>query len=93
MKESKCPFRLDQPATYQIEVQGRLEKNWVNWFDNMTITVTSNTGGPTSTILTGTVKDQAALHGLLARIRDLGLLLLRVQRIETGGQDDKRTKS
>lgn len=92
MKESKRPFRLDQPATYQIEVQGRLDENWANWFDNMTITVTSNADEPASTTLAGTVKDQAALHGLLARIRDLGLLLLRIQRTETGGQDDRRTE-
>lgn len=69
---------LDQPATYQIRVQGELDEGWVDWFDNMTITTE---GGVTT--LAGTIADQPALHGLLVRIRDLGLLLLSVHCIES----------
>jgi hypothetical protein len=75
-------LRLDQPATYTIKVQGRLDASWSAWFDNMTVTVASGDGGPAITTLTGSVIDQVALHGLLARIRDLGLPLLLVQCLE-----------
>jgi hypothetical protein len=75
-------LRLDQPATYTIKVQGRLDASWSAWFDNMTVTVASGGGGPCITTLTGPVMDQVALHGLLARIRDLGLPLLTVQCLE-----------
>lgn len=73
---------LDQPTIYTIKVQGRLDASWSAWFDNLTISVTSRDGGPAITTLTGPVVDQAALHGLLVRIRDLGLPLLLVQCLE-----------
>jgi hypothetical protein len=75
-------LRLDQPATYTIKVQGRLDASWSAWFDDLTVTVASGDGGPAITTLTGPVIDQVALHGLLARIRDLGLPLLLVQCLE-----------
>ena len=62
---------------YQIKVKGRLDKKWADWFEGMAITYE---GG--ISILTGPVADQAALHGLLIRIRDLNLTLLSVDRIE-----------
>ncbi len=68
------------PATYRIEVEGRLDENWSTWFDDMTITTERRKDGTTITVLTGTVSDQPALHGVLARVRDLGLSLLSVQR-------------
>ena len=74
--------KLYQPVTYQIKVQGRLDKNWSEWFDNMAITVASGDDRTVITTLTGSVADQTALHGLLARIRDLGLFLLLVQCLE-----------
>jgi len=74
--------KLHQPARYQIKVQGRLDETWSDWFNNMTVTVESNDDHVTITTLTGSVADQAALHGLLARIRDLGLPLLAVQHLE-----------
>ncbi len=80
-------LRLDQPAIYTIKVQGRLDASWSAWFDNMTVTVTSG-GGPGITTLTGPVMDQVALHGLLARIRDLGLPLLLVQCLETSAPSE-----
>lgn len=62
---------------YRIKLKGHLDHKWSNWFAQMVI---STQGG--ETILTGPVADQAALHGLLIRIRDLNLTLLSVERIE-----------
>ena len=73
---------LGQSATYQIKVQGRLDEGWSAWFDDMAITVESSDDRATVTTLTGTVIDQVALHGLLSRVRDLGLPLLLVQRVQ-----------
>jgi len=86
MKEHKNRVGVDQPLEYQIKVQGRLEERWSHWFDDMKITIESNTPGTTITVLTGVVTDQAALHGLLNRIRDLNLLLVSVQLIELNNQ-------
>ncbi len=74
---------MDQAATYQITIQGRLTKNWSAWFDGLTVTVSETQGRPTLTTLTGVVADQAALHGLLSGIRDLGLPLLLVECLNT----------
>ena len=63
---------------YQIRVQGRLDRRWSDWFDGFTITYPSDN----ETLLQGRVADQAALHGLLVKIRDLGLSLLSVRRID-----------
>jgi hypothetical protein len=65
---------------YQIVVKGHLDREWSEWFDGLTITLVNNG----ETILTGPVVDQTALHGVLIKIRDLGLLLLSLRRIETG---------
>jgi hypothetical protein len=75
---------FDRPATYQIVVKGRLDPGWTEWFDGLTVAVTRDETGTVLTTLTGSVLDQGALHGLLARVRDLGLLLLEVHRLETG---------
>jgi len=74
--------RFDQPVMYTIKVQGRLDADWSVWFDGLTVTVANRDAGPAVTTLTGPVVDQTALHGLLARIRDLGLPLLLVQCLE-----------
>jgi hypothetical protein len=81
--------RLDQPATYAIKVQGRLDAGWSAWFDGLTVSVVSGDGAPSITTLTGPVIDQVALHGLLARIRDLGLPLLSVQCLEEPAREGK----
>jgi hypothetical protein len=72
-------LRLDQPAVYQIQIQGRLRESWSRWFDDMEITIDSDAHGQSITCLTGEVTDQSALHGVLNRIRDLSLPLISVQ--------------
>jgi hypothetical protein len=63
---------------YQIIVKGHLDSEWSDWFDGLTITLVDNG----ETILSGPVVDQTALHGVLIKIRDLGLPLLALNRIE-----------
>ena len=72
---------FDKQSTYRIRVKGNLDRKWSDWFDGFTITPQADD----ETTLTGPVADQAALHGLLAKIRDLGLPLLSVKREETEG--------
>ena len=67
-----------RPAIYRIRVRGRLDSDWSEWFDNLA--VTSDESGETTRC--GLVPEQAALHGLLARVRDLGLPLVSVSRVE-----------
>lgn len=71
---------LDQPVWYQIRLQGHLDPQWAEWFDGLTITLAPNG----VTLLTGPVVDQAALHGLLKKVRDLGMPLLSVMRVNPG---------
>lgn len=71
---------LTEPVVYQIRLKGHLGAGWLEWFDGMTITLQDNG----DTLLTGPVVDQAALHGLLKKVRDLGLPLLSVMRVECG---------
>ena len=65
---------------YRIRVEGRLDTNWSDWFNGLVIAPQADD----ETVLAGPVADQAALHGLLAKIRDLGLPLLSVERVEAG---------
>jgi hypothetical protein len=62
---------------YQIVVQGHLGSRWTSWFEGMTVTV-RGTGSDAETMVSGYVVDQAALHGILNKIRDLGLPLVSV---------------
>ena len=66
---------------YEIRMKGELDQRWSDWFDGFTIAPVTED----ETLLTGTVADQAALHGVLHKIRDLGLPLLSVQRLEEDG--------
>jgi hypothetical protein len=66
-----------QPEIYQIKIKGHLGAKWIDWFDGLTITLEDNG----DTLLTGPVIDQAALHGILKKIRDLGMPLLSVNRV------------
>jgi hypothetical protein len=72
-------------AFYQIRVEGHLRSEWSTWFDGLTIT--NEPSG--QAVLAGLVVDQAALHGLLAKVRDLGLPLLSVNRVEPNPGDDR----
>jgi hypothetical protein len=69
---------LDQPIVYQIRVEGHLGPKWTNWFGGMTIALENNG----ETLLTGPVADQAALHGLLRKVRDLGMPLISAIRVK-----------
>jgi hypothetical protein len=71
---------FDELASYQLRVKGNLDQKWSAWFDGFTITPQANG----VTLLTGPVADQTALHGLMGKIRDLGLPLLSVRRVESG---------
>jgi len=64
----------DAPRIYQIRLEDHLGRQWTDWFDSLTITLTDDG----YTILTGPVVDQAALHGVLKKVRDLGLTLISV---------------
>lgn len=69
-----------QPVVYQIRVKGQLGQQWMDWFEGLTITLENNG----DTLLTGPVVDQAALHGLLKKVRDLGMPLVSVSSLEPG---------
>jgi uncharacterized protein YbjT (DUF2867 family) len=69
-----------EPGLYEIRIKGHLHQRWANWFEGLTITLEEDG----DTLLTGPVADQAALHGLLRKTRDLGLLLISVNRVEPG---------
>jgi hypothetical protein len=71
------PIGLMQAAEYEIRVKGELDTRWQSWFEGMTITSCDD-----ETIIRGMVVDQAALHSLLMRIRDLGLPLIAVNQLE-----------
>jgi len=72
-----------QSMVYQIKVKGHLGHQWTDWFDGLTITLEE--GG--DTLLTGPLVDQAALHGLLKKVRDLGMPLLSVNRVKPAQAD------
>lgn len=73
-----CVVESHEPALYRIRVKGTLDSSWSQWFDDMTVEATP--GG--ETMLTGPVRDQTALHGLLGKIRDMGLPLLSVEKLK-----------
>ena len=72
--------RHQNPGRYEIRVKGHLDTRWAAWFDGLTLT--RGSGG--TTIIHGPVADQAALHGLLQKIRDLGLPLISVNHVAPG---------
>jgi hypothetical protein len=63
---------------YEIRVEGILDERWSSWFDGLDI----RSDGEDVTVISGPVADQAALHGLLSRVHDLGLVLISVRRVE-----------
>ena len=66
-----------KPMIYQIRIKGHLDSQWTDWFGGLTVTP----GEDGDTLLTGPVVDQAALHGLLKKVRDTGLTLIAVNQI------------
>lgn len=72
-----------QPVVYQIRIKGHLGSQWTDWFEGLTITLEEDG----DTLLTGPVVDQAALHGLLKKVRDLGLPLVSVCPLENNQTD------
>ena len=71
------------PGLYEIRIRGHLDDRWADWFGDLTITLDENG----DTLLAGPVVDQAALFGLLRKVRDLGMPLLSVIRVEPGQTD------
>ncbi len=69
-----------QPLVYQIRIKGHLGRQWADWFGGLTIIALDNG----ETLLTGPVLDQAALHGVLRKVRDVGMPLLSVNRVQPG---------
>ena len=77
-----------QPVIYQIRIKGHLDRPWTDWFEGLDITLEDNG----DTLLTGPVIDQAALHGLLKKVRDLGMPLVSVSPVEPGKADQSDVK-
>jgi hypothetical protein len=67
----------------EIRVKGQIDQHWSDWFDDLTVTHTDQN----ETVLTGPIVDQAALHGLLAKLRDLGLPIVSVNLSEEADQE------
>jgi len=72
-----------KPGLYEIRIKGHLDSRWVNWFEGLNITLEENG----ETLLSGPVVDQAALYGLLRKVRDLGLPLVSLIAIEPAKRD------
>ena len=78
----------DEPGLYEIRIKGHLDDRWADWFEGLTITLEDNG----ETLLTGPVVDQAALHGWLKKVRDLGMPLISVGPVESGQADEPDVK-
>jgi hypothetical protein len=77
-----------QPLVYQIRIKGQLGHQWTDWFGGLAITLEDNG----ETLLTGPVVDQAALHGLLKKVRDLAMPLISVVRVKPDPADASDVK-
>ena len=77
-----------EPGRYEIRIKGHLDDRWADWFGGLTITLEDNG----DTLLAGPVADQAALHGLLSKVRDLGMPLLSVICLKPGQADASNAK-
>ena len=81
--EQKSNPEANQQMVYQFKLKGHLGQQWLNWFEGLTVTLEEDG----NTLLSGSVIDQSALHGILKKIRDLGMPLISVNSVETGAQD------
>lgn len=88
MADNDQRTRIDQPTTYQIRVQGKLDENWSEWFGGLTIMGEGVDEETFITTLTGDVADQATLRGILTKIWDLGLTLISATRLDPGMEED-----
>ncbi len=75
----------DQPVVYQIRIAGHLRAQWAEWFAGLAVTLEPDG----TTLLTGPIVDQAALYGLLKKVRDLGLPLLAVNQVSLHSQKEQ----
>lgn len=78
----------DPGVSYEIQVQGQLDRGWEEWLSGLSVAHTYTGEQPCTTTLTGPVADQSALRGILCKLWDLNLTLISVQRIEQEGKDD-----
>jgi len=76
-----------EPGLYEIRLKGHLDNRWAEWFEGLNITLEDDG----DTLLTGPVVDQAALHGLLKKVRDLGMPLVSVSPLENGPTTTPKT--
>jgi hypothetical protein len=79
---------MDRPAWYEIRIRGQLDAGWSDWLGEMAISTEEMSDGCPITVLSGIIVDQAALHGILARLRDLNLIILTVERNANGKETD-----
>jgi hypothetical protein len=79
MEQHYQRISLDEPAVYEIQVQGMISQHWLGYFDEMKISV-EGVDGEAITTLIGQIVDQAALQGMLQKFYTLGLVLVKVQR-------------
>lgn len=79
---------LTEPVSYQIRVRGQIDPHWSDWFDDFAITQIGD-----DSLLTGKVLDQAALHGIIAKIRDLGLTLIFIKALDFGNKTEQERRS
>lgn len=77
-----------EPGLYEIRIKGQLDDRWSAWFEGMTLTLEDNG----DTRLTGLVVDQAALHGLLRKVRDLGMPLISAMSVEPDPENNPKEK-
>ncbi len=75
-----------EECIYEICLKGHLDEQWVSWFEGFTITYSFSHEGTPVTTLSGAIADQAALHGVLIKLRDIGIPLLSVNRVPSGGK-------
>ncbi len=87
-EEQTYDQKYNQPQRYEIRLKGHLDDRWTEWFEGLTISLEEDG----NTLLTGPVIDQAALHGLLKKVRDLGLPLVSVGPLEPDQTDQSDVK-
>ena len=79
MSNNDSPDANNEPTAYQIRIKGHLGAQWSDWFEGLSITLEEHG----DTLLSGPVADQAALHGLIKKVRDLGMPLISIMCVES----------